>query len=127
VTDAVTKPERADSSSSRRRLKVILSIGLVAVLAFALTTIYAERKVNDENRRVQRLAPSVTVNEQDSLDDAYTSSNKIGAEFGVAGDRVSVTIDDGVPCVAIRSAYLTSSRSSAFLVHDGSLTPTAHC
>jgi hypothetical protein len=107
-------------------LRVIIGIVFVAVLAFVLTTIYAERSVNDENRRVQRLAPSVTVNAQDILDDAYTSSNKIGAEFGVAVDRVSITIVGGVTCIAIRSEYLTSTRSSAFLVHDGSLTPTAH-
>jgi hypothetical protein len=128
VTDGVANPEGANSSSAqRRRLKVIVSVGLFAVLAFALTTIYSERKVNDENRRVQRLAPAVTVTEQDILDDAFTSSNKIADEFGVAGDRVSVTIGGGVPCIAIRSEFITSSRSSAFVVQDGSLTPTDHC
>jgi hypothetical protein len=130
VSDGATSPEQADlSSGRRRRLKVIVGIGILAVLTFASMTIYAERKVNDENRRVQRLAASVTVNAQDILDAAYASSNKIGAAFGVANDRVSITIvGDNVPCIAIRSEYLTSSRSSAFLVgHDGALTPTAHC
>lgn len=130
MRDAATTPEQADPSSGRRvRLKIIVGIGLLTVLAFALTTIYAERTVTDENRRVQRLAPSVTVNAQDIVDAAYTSSNKIGADFGVAVDRVSITISSAnIPCIAIRSEYITSSRSSAFLVgHDGSLAPTAHC
>jgi hypothetical protein len=130
VSDAATTPDQEDTSSGRRhRLRIVVGIGLLAVLTFTLTTIYAERKVNDENRRVQQLASSVTVNAQDVLDAAYTSSNKIGAEFGVASDRVSVTISGAnVPCIAIRSEYITSSRSSAFLVgHDGSLTATAHC
>lgn len=58
---------------------------------------------------------------------AYTSSNKIGTEFGVASARVSIAIGDGGPCITIRSEYITSSRSSAFLVHNGSLSPIDHC
>ena len=130
MSDGAISPEQVDpSSGQRRRLKIVVGIGVLAVLAFASMTIYAERKVNDEDRRVQRLAASVTVNEQDIIDAAYSSSNKIGAALGVASDRVSITISgDNVPCIAIRSEYLTSSRSSAFLVgHDGALTATAHC
>jgi hypothetical protein len=113
----------------RRRLKIIVGIGILAIVTLALTTIYAERRVNDENRRVQRLASSVTVDAQDILDAAFTSSNKVGDAFGVASDRVTITISgDNVPCIAVRSEYLTSSRSLAFLVGpDGALTPTAHC
>ena len=130
VSNGATSPAQADPSSGRRRrLKIVVGIGVLAVLASASTTIYAERKVNDENQRVLRLAPSVTVNAQDILDAAYTSSNKIGAAFGAASDRVSITISgDNVPCIAIRSEYFTSRRSSAFLVgHDGALTATSHC
>ena len=130
VSDGATSAEQVDPSSGRRRrLKIVVGIGVLAVLAFASMTIYAERKVNDEDRRVQRLAASVTVNAQDIIDAAYTSSDKIGAAFGVASDRVAITISaDNVPCLAIRSEYLTSSRSSAFLVgDDGALTATAHC
>ena len=130
VSDDASSPEQADLSSGRRwRLKIIVGIGVLAVLASASTTIYAERKVYDENQRVQRLAPSVTVNAQDILDAAYTSSNKIGDAFGVSSQRVSIIIpNDKIPCIAIRSEYFTSSRSSAFLVgHDGVLTATAHC
>lgn len=131
MSNGATNAEQADPSSGRcRRLKIIVGIGILAVLTFALTTTYAERKVNDENRRVQRLAASVTVDAQDIIEAAYTPSNKIGAAFGVASDRVSITIsgDNVVTCIAIRSEYLTSSRSSAFLVGlDGALTATADC
>lgn len=130
MSDGATTPEQADlSGGRRRRLTIIVGLGILAVLSVALTTIYAERKVNDENRRVQRLAETVTVDGQDILDAAYTSSNKIGAAFGVASDRVAITISgDNVPCLTIRSEYLTSSRSSAFLVDiDGTLASTARC
>lgn len=50
MTDAAPLPQPADSTSGRRhRLKIILAIGFFAALALALTTIYAERRVNDEN------------------------------------------------------------------------------
>ena len=131
MSDGAINPEQADPSiGRRRRLKIVVGIGVLAVLAFASMTIYAERKVNDEDRRVQRLAASVTVSPQDIIEAAYTPSNKIGAAFGVASDRVSITIsgDNVVTCIAIRSEYLTSSRSSSFLVgHDGALTATARC
>ena len=69
------------------------------------------------------------MNVQDIMDSAYTSSNKIGTAFGVASDRVAITASaDNVPCLTVRSDYLSSSRSSAFLVgDDGALKAIDHC
>ena len=76
---------------------------------------------------MQRVTRSVTITERDVLDDAYGHSDKVSGAFGVASDRVAVTVDAGEACVAVRSEYITSSRTSAFVVRNGSLTPTEQC
>jgi hypothetical protein len=128
VASAGPQPELAALTDGRRlRLKIIVTIGLAIVLTFVVTIVYAEHRVNDENERVQRVARSVTITEQDILEDAYGHSDKVSAAFGVAGDRIAMSIDAGETCIAVRSDYFTSSRTSAFVVRDGSLTPTEHC
>ena len=95
----------------RKRLILIVGVALVISVGFALATVYAERRVNEEDRRVERVAATVAISDSDLINDAYGRSGSIGAKFGVADDRVTVTNVDGW-CISIRSEYLTSSRVS---------------
>ena len=128
VSEVGAQSEAADLAAGRRgRLVIIVVIGVAIVLAYVLITIYSEHRVNDENDRVQRVARSVTISENDILDDAYGHSDKVSGAFGVASDRVAITVDAGEACIAVRSEYITSSKTSAFVVRNGSVTPTEQC
>lgn len=128
VAEAGPPSEIADlTTGRRRRLVMIVVIGVAIVVAYVVTTIYSEHRVNDENARVQRVARSVAITENDILADAYGHSDKVSGAFGVASDRVAITVDGGEACIAVRSEYITSSRTSAFVDRNGSLIPTEQC
>ena len=61
------------------------------------------------------------------LDDAYGHSDKVSGAFGVVSDRVAITVDAGEVCIAVRREYISSSRTSSFVVRNESLIPTDQC
>ncbi len=128
VADADVQPEiAAVNQGRRRRLKIIVAIGLTLAVGFVVATIYAEHRVNDENERVQQVARSIIITDEDILNYAYGHSDKVSADFGVASDRVAISVDAGETCITVLSEYITSSRTSAFVVRNGSLSPTGSC
>ena len=116
----------AEVVGRRRRLTIIVGVGLVIVAASVLSNVYAERRVSEENRRVERVSETVAISDSDIINYAY-GSGSIGAKFAVADDRVTMTNVGGGWCVAIRSEYLRSSRVSSFLIGANALKPTEHC
>ncbi|MFZ4719776.1 MAG: hypothetical protein ACOYMR_10145 [Ilumatobacteraceae bacterium] len=127
VTPAVKQSE--PSNGSRRRLAIIVGIGFLALLTFLVATAYAEGRANDEDLRVQRVAATLTIDPTDLVETAYGSSDAIARAFGVSSERVSMAIGgSNSACIAVRSEYFASNRTSFFAVgDDGRLTPASTC
>lgn len=121
---------RGDSVGRRRRLLVIVAIVVVTAAGFGLMTAYADHRVKVEDARVRRAAADVVISDAQLLDLAYGTSAAVSQGFGVAAERVEITMGGGLDdaCVTVRSEYLVSNRVSSFRVQQGgALDSVADC
>jgi hypothetical protein len=126
VTDSVTSDMSDDAQGRRRRLKIIIAVAAVAVLGFVVSARYSQRRVDDENARIQRVASTLAIAPDFVLAAAY-GGNSLAAQFEVAEERVAIEVGADGPCIAVRSEYLGRSAVSSFVVRDGALALKARC